>query len=107
MEDKEFVQLVGYVGQDLEESEDDFGLQVAMRLVTYNYVREEGAGTYKTVWHHVIALGREAEYARSHLRKGSHILVEGKVKYGSFFGEDGIEREDIWIRAIGLLHLEL
>jgi single-strand DNA-binding protein len=61
---------------------------------------------YKTTWHNVVAWDQQADYADGHLVKGSRILVEGRLVYGSFVGKDGVKRFTAHVRAEHLLNLD-
>jgi len=106
MEGKNYVQLVGYVGQDLKETKGDHGLRVAIRLATHHYMTDGKDGKlYKTTWHNVIAWDEQAVYAIGNIVKGSHILVEGKMGYAAYTGADGHKRTSTRIRAVTILNL--
>lgn len=36
--------------------------------------------TEVTEWHRIVMMGRAAEYAEKYIRKGSRLLVEGKIR---------------------------
>jgi single-strand DNA-binding protein len=107
MEGKNFVQLVGYVGQDIKRSTSKQGMRVAIRVATHFPMADAGdEKLYKTTWHNVVAWDNQAAYADGHLVKGSRVLVEGRLVYGSFVGKDGSKRFSAHVRAENLLNLD-
>lgn len=107
MEGKNCVQLVGYVGQDLKETNGEYGLRVIIRLATHNYVSDGKDGRlYKTTWHNVVAWDKHAEYAMGNIVKGSHILVEGKLESATYTDTGGRKRTATRVRATVLLNLD-
>jgi len=107
MEGKNYVQLVGYVGQDLKSSKNANGLRVAIRVATHFPMADAGEEKlYKTTWHNVVAWDLQAAYAEGHFVKGSRILVEGRLVYGTFLGKDGTKRFTAHVRADNLLNLD-
>jgi len=107
MEGKNYVQLVGYVGQDLKRTTGTRGLRVAIRVATHFPMADAGdEKLYKTTWHNVVAWDLQAAYADDHFVKGSRILVEGRIVYGTFVGKDGIKRFTAHVRAENLLNLD-
>lgn len=45
----------------------------------------------ETSWHRCVAFGKTAEIIGDHFKKGNKILIEGRLKYGSY-EKDGITR---------------
>jgi len=108
MNGKNAVQLIGYVGRDLKESKQDSGLtRVAIRMATHQTFKNRlGEQVNATTWHNVVAWDGSAEYARRSFVKGSKILVEGSIVYGSFTGWDGRRRFTTHIKATNLINLD-
>jgi single-strand DNA-binding protein len=107
MSDKNSVQLVGYVGQDIKESKSEHGHRVAIRMATHFYMTDVSEGQLRrTTWHNIIAWDGQAEFATRNFVKGSRILVEGRLVYGNFVGRDGQKRSTTHIRAHSLVNLD-
>ena len=67
------------------------GKQMAIFSVATNRIYKDKDGkTQKDVtYHNVIAWGRNAEIANSFLRKGSLVLIEGRLQNRTYTGSDG------------------
>lgn len=75
------VVLSGNVGRDPESRSFDNGtVRVSFSLA--ESVRRGGEA--KTQWHNCIAFGKTAEVIAQHVRKGSKLLVEGRLQYRSY-----------------------
>lgn len=82
--------LVGNVGSDPDLRETAAGTAVAhASLATNRIFRKDGETRSRTDWHRLTFWGRQAETVGEHVRKGSHLYVEGHLEYGSF-ERDGI-----------------
>lgn len=46
-------------------------------------------GEEDTDWINCVAFGRNAEFAEKYLRKGTKIIVEGRIQTGSYTNKDG------------------
>ena len=75
------VQLLGFLGQDVELRELAQGKKLArMRMATNEFKKDlNGQPEKVTTWHDVIAWGQTAETMSDILRKGHKVLVEGKI----------------------------
>jgi len=47
----------------------------------------------KTVWHTVITFDEQAENVAANIRKGSRVIVTGRLNKASFEGKDGVKKE--------------
>lgn len=47
----------------------------------------------KTVWHTVITFDEQAENVAEHIKKGSRVIVTGRLNKVAFEGKDGVKRE--------------
>jgi len=64
--------------------------------------RNTGETVEDTQWHRVTFYDRLAEIAGEYLKKGSPVYVEGRLKYGKYTGQDGVERSTVDIIATEL-----
>jgi single-strand DNA-binding protein len=55
-----------------------------------------------TQWHRVTFYDRLAEIAGEYVKKGRPVYVEGRLKYGKYTGQDGIEKNTVDIIATEL-----
>ena len=59
------------------------------------------ASNYKedVTWFNVTAFGKQAESINQYLRKGSAVLIEGRINTYKYTGDDGIERHGWGVTA--------
>jgi single-strand DNA-binding protein len=86
--------LVGNLGNDPETKYTQGGMAVTRVSLATTSVRKdrEGNAIERTEWHRVVFFGKLGEIAGEYLRKGSHVYVEGSIKYDKFTGQDGVEK---------------
>lgn len=67
------------------------GIQVTSFSVATNrvYKDKNGAKQENTDYHNIVLFGRQAETAAQYLRKGSSVLIEGRMQTRSWDGQDG------------------
>jgi len=84
--------LVGYAGQDAEIKESAQNQGLRFSLATTENRKDKTTGEYvpTTEWHNIICWNQKlvAKYASS-IKKGTHILVQGKMHYGTYTAKDG------------------
>lgn len=82
------VQLIGSLGRDVEYRQLDNGRHVAfIKMATREVFRsKDGSKRVETTWHNVTAWGKIAETMHALLKKGSTIVVQGKLR-NRFVGE--------------------
>ncbi|MBK8225708.1 MAG: single-stranded DNA-binding protein [Flavobacteriales bacterium] len=91
---KNKVQLVGRIGKDPELKTVGSG-NAMLRMSIATNERFKGAdGEWKddTQWHPIVAWGKQAERLATILRKGSGIVIEGRLVHRSYEDKDGIKR---------------
>lgn len=91
---KNKVQLVGHVGQDPEVRSVGEGRQMLrLSLATNERFRaSEGEWKEDTQWHPVVAWGRQAERLAAQVRKGSGLIIEGRLVHRGYEAKDGSKR---------------
>jgi single-strand DNA-binding protein len=74
--------LLGHVGKDPEVRSTNSGSIVASFSLATADRQKDGQGNWqdKTEWHNLVAFNRTAEIVRDYVRKGSPLLVEGKIQ---------------------------
>jgi len=84
------VVLMGHLGQDPRSGATPSGKKVTNFNIATNefYKTAEGEKIKRTDWHKVTTWGKVAEACEKMLRKGSMVLVEGKIRNISMEGED-------------------
>jgi len=78
---KNKVQLIGHLGASPEVRSTENGRKMARFSIATNesYRANTGEKVTETQWHKVVAWGKTAEIAEKYLRKGSEIVLEGKL----------------------------
>jgi len=97
--------LVGNCGRDPEIRYLPSGQAVANVSVATSSRRKDktsGEMVEDTQWHRVTFYDRLAEIAGEYVKKGRPIYVEGRLKYGKYTGQDGVERNTVDIIATEL-----
>jgi single-strand DNA-binding protein len=97
--------LVGNCGRDPEVRFLPSGQQVANVTVATSSRRKDrnsGETIEDTQWHRVTFYDRLAEIAGEYVRKGRPIYVEGRLKYGKYTDQSGVERNTVDIIATEL-----
>jgi single-strand DNA-binding protein len=87
------ISILGNTGRDVELRYTPQGTAVANFSIASNSVRNTAQGQQKkTDWYNVSAFGKQAETLAKHLRKGSQILVRGKLTFNPWLSRDGDAR---------------
>ena len=97
--------LVGNCGRDPEIRYLPSGAAVAnVTLATSSKRKDKQSGETieDTQWHRITFYDRLAEIAGEYVKKGRPIYVEGRIKYGKYTGQDGIEKNTVDIIATEL-----
>lgn len=83
--------LIGNLTRDPELKSLPSGIQVATIGLATNRVWKDKSGAKQedTQYHNVVVFGRQAETAAQFLRKGSSVLVEGRMQTRSWESPDG------------------
>ena len=87
--------LVGNLGADPEVRYMPSGDAVAnIRLATTDRYKDKQSGEFKemTEWHRVSFFGRLAEIVNEHLKKGSSVYIEGRIRTRKYQAQDGTDR---------------
>lgn len=89
--------LVGRVGMI-----ENKGNVVKASLATSEYYKDRHTGEKQenTEWHRLTFFGKLAEIAGKYVQKGDLLHIEGKIQYGKYTAQDGVERytTDIIVR---------
>ncbi len=83
--------LIGNLTRDPELRSLPSGIQVATMGIATNRVWKDKDGSKKedTQFHNIVVFGRQAETAAQYLRKGSNVMVEGRMQTRSWDAADG------------------
>ena len=97
--------LVGNCGRDPEIRYLPSGAAVAnVTLATSSKRKDKTSGETieDTQWHRITFYDRLAEIAGEYVKKGRPIYIEGRLKYGKYTGQDGVEKNTVDIIATEL-----
>ncbi len=86
--------LIGRLGKDPELRYTPGGKAVAsFTLATTDRWRgEDGQQKESTVWHNIVAWGRQAEVIKEYLSKGRQVYIEGRIVNRSYDDKEGNKR---------------
>ncbi|HUW91561.1 MAG TPA: single-stranded DNA-binding protein [Bacteroidales bacterium] len=92
--------LVGNVGKDPEIRRFENNIKASFSLATSEtYTPKGGDKVTQTEWHNIVAWRRLAELSENYIRKGSQILIEGKLRYRSYDDKEGNKRYIVEVEA--------
>ena len=89
------VTLIGNLGRDPEIRRLNSGDPVAsLRIATSESWRDKATGDRKekTEWHNIVARRNQAQFVEKYVKKGSSLLVEGKLTYRDYTDNTGVKR---------------
>ncbi len=83
--------LYGNITRDPELKSLPSGIHVNSFSIATNRVIKDQSGAKKDVteYHNIVAFGKQAEVIHQYMKKGSGILVEGRMQTRSWDGQDG------------------
>lgn len=86
--------IIGNLTRDPELKSLPSGTQVATFSVATNRVWKDKDGAKKedTDYHNIVVFGRQGETAAQYLKKGSSVLIEGRIQTRSWEGQDGVKK---------------
>jgi len=86
--------IIGNLTRDPELKSLPSGVQIATIGVATNRVWKDKSGVKQesTDYHNVVVFGRQAETTAQYLRKGSSVLVEGRMQTRSWDAADGTKK---------------
>ena len=94
------VVLAGRLGADPELKLSQNGNPYCtLSLATTEVWYREGEKQEQTEWHRVVVFGSQADAVGKYMRKGSAVLVEGKIGYSKYTDKEGIARTSTQIKA--------
>ena len=95
------VMLIGNLGRDPELKMTSQGTPVARfsLATTETWKNAQGEKQSKTEWHNITVWGKQAEIAEKYLRKGKQVMIEGRIQYREYTGQDGVKKTACDIRC--------
>ncbi len=100
--------IVGRLTRDPEARTTPSGINVTSFGVATNFVWTDPSGVKKesVEYHNVVAWRKLGEIVAQYLRKGSRILVEGRLQTRTWDGQDGTKKNRTEIVADNLIMLD-
>lgn len=91
--------LVGNLGMDPESRDLPGGsIVTTIRIATSDSRKDkEGNVIQVTEWHKVVTFGKLAEIAKTYLKKGSKVYMEGKLHTSKYTDKNDVERHSLEI----------
>jgi single-strand DNA-binding protein len=88
------VTLVGYLGSDINITNLPSGKSVGKARIATHTTRKLEDGTYveSTQWHNLVGWNARAEYMGKRLKKGSYVIIYGRLTHRTYEGKDGDTR---------------
>ena len=98
---KNSVQLIGNLGKDIELREVANGSKVARFTLATNdyYKNNKGEVVKETQWHTIVAWNKTAELMSKILKKGSTVVLNGKLVHRTYEDKDGNVRYTSEVKA--------
>ncbi len=86
--------LIGRLGKDPDLRYTPAGKAVATftMATSDNWTGEDGQKKESTVWHNIVAWGKQAEIIKEYMSKGRMLYVEGRISNRSYDDKDGNKR---------------
>jgi single-strand DNA-binding protein len=88
------VQLHGYCGKDPEVKTLESGKKVAKFTfaTSESYKDSTGVRQTNTEWHSIVVWDKLAELCEKYVKKGSELILEGKISYRDYTDKDGVKK---------------
>ena len=104
---KNKVQLIGNLGNVPEIKNTENGKKLAKFSIATDeqYLNASGEKITETTWHNIIAWGKLADIAEQYLKKGSEVVVEGKLINRSYTDKEGNKKYITEVQVNELLML--
>jgi len=102
------VQLIGYLGQEIEVKEYAEGKKMARMSMATHESRKTDDGKRETIttWHNLLAWGKTAEVMQKVFSKGQRLYIEGKLSYREYTTNDNIKKQSTEIVISDFKRLE-
>lgn len=93
------VKIIGHLGVDPEiiEYAPDSSLARFSVATNSSYKTKGGEWKEQTTWHNIVAWGTKAEWCKKQLKKGSKIILKGKLRNNTYETKAGEKRSKIEI----------
>ena len=91
---KNFVHLIGHVGNDIQLRAFESGRKKATFSLATSDSYKDSNNEYitNTQWHNLVAWGKTAELISTLISKGDQLVIKGSINYRSYQNKDGNTR---------------
>ncbi len=87
---KNSIQIIGHIGNAPEIKTVSTGKLTKLSVAVNEYKRRRnGEVSKKTYWHQIVVWGKLAELVQKHVKKGSRVLVDGKITNRQYTDKNG------------------
>jgi single-strand DNA-binding protein len=87
------ISILGNIGRDVKLRYTDKGTPVASFPIASNSFKNSPQGRVQvTHWFNVVAFGKTAETIAEHIKKGTHLLVHGRLSFSPWSTDKGEPR---------------
>src|SRR6266700_5632419 len=103
-----YCMFVGNAGRAPQIRATNDGMQVASFSLAVSTWSKEAEGKGEPIWLRIVAFGKLAETVEKFVKKGSQVLVAGRLSLQEYTTKDGKERTSVEIiaQSIEVQHLE-
>jgi single-strand DNA-binding protein len=84
--------LHGFVGKDPEIKTLESGKKIAKFSLATTSFRKDADGKKLSDWHSLIFWEKLADLCEKYVKKGSELIVEGKITYRDYTDKDGVKK---------------
>jgi len=86
--------IIGNLTRDPELKSLPSGMKVCTFSVATNRVWKDQSGNKQefTDFHNIVVFGRQAENVAQYMKKGSNVMIEGRIQTRSWDGNDGVKK---------------
>lgn len=99
--------LIGHLGRDPELKYTSSGKAVASfsLATTEKWTSQDGQRQEQTVWHNIVAWGKQAELVKEYLAKGRQVYIEGRIVNRSYDDKEGNKKyiSEIVVQSVQFL----
>ena len=99
--------LIGHLGRDPELKYTSSGKAVASfsLATTEKWTSQDGQRQEQTVWHNIVAWGKQAELVKEYLAKGRQVYIEGRIVNRSYDDKEGNKKyiSEIVVQSVKFL----
>ena len=95
--------LIGNVGRDPERKGEKV-VSFSLATTENGYIKQDGTQVEeRTEWHNITLFDQKiSSFAEKYVRKGSRLIIEGKIHYSDYTDKEGVKRQGVEIIATAI-----